>query len=340
LQADPNPRVRAAALTPAVAAQIIEEPARETSWLVRGRAAHLMRVPFWKLEPKQPWQPGRTTPEVREPISLRWPPPRQPRCLGPNKIVVSAMGISGHYGLPVEGFVRAVEAGVNLLFWEPNYQTLTEFSGRLSSSDRHALHFIAGTFEADGKRVRQDVERALRLLKLDRLSLFLVFWVQGWNRITAEVRDELELLKDTGKIASFGLSTHARPLAVEAMEAGWDPVMVRHSAAHRGAEEKVLPRALELGTSIITFNNTCYGRLLKPQGDQPPPATADYYRYTMAHPAVTVCLSAPSTLEQLDENLAALHDPALPEERRQQLLRHGAAVYQEDTTFRKLVRSL
>jgi aryl-alcohol dehydrogenase-like predicted oxidoreductase len=255
-------------------------------------------------------------------------------------MIVTALGNSGHYGLPVEGLARAVEAGVNLLFWEPNYQTLTEFAGRLSAADRHALHFVAGTFEADDKRVRQDVERALRLLNLDRLSLFLVFWVQGWNRITPEVRDALELLRDTGKIAAFGLSTHSRALAVEAIEAGWDPVMVRYSAGHRGAEEKVLPRALERGTSILTFNNTCYGRLLKPQGDEPPPGAADYYRYALAHPAVTVCLSAPATLEQLDENLAALHDPALPEERRRRLLAHGAAVYQEDTVFRKLVRAL
>jgi len=340
LQADAHPLVRAAALTRALAVELVKEPARETAWHVRGKAARLMQLPFWKLEPKQPWQPPRMPSVVPEQIQLSWPPPRQPRSLGPNKMLVSALGVSGHYGLPVAGFVRAVEAGVNLLFWEPNYQTLTEFAGRLPSSDRHVLHFITGTFEANGKRIRQDVERALRLLKLDRLSLFLLFWVQGWNRITPEMRDTLELLKDTGKIGHFGLSTHSRSLAVEALEAGWNPVMVRYSAAHRGAEEKVLPRALESGISIITFNNTCYARLLKPQGDEQPPPAADYYRYTLAHPAVTVCLSAPANLEQLDENLAALYDPTLPDERRQHLLRHGAAVYQEDSTFRKLVRSL
>jgi hypothetical protein len=55
---------------------------------------------------------------------------------------------------------------------------------------------------------------------------------------------------------------------------------------------------------------------------------------------VRACWSAPATLEQLQENLTALRDPGLPEERRQLLLAHGALVYQEDSTFRKLVRPL
>jgi aryl-alcohol dehydrogenase-like predicted oxidoreductase len=248
------------------------------------------------------------------------------------------MGISGHYGLPVDGFVRAGEVGVNLFFWEPNYQTLTEFATRLPGLERNALHFLAGTFEADGERVRRDAERALRALKIDHLALFLLFWVQSWDRVTDDVRAALERLREKGLVAQFGLSTHARPLALEAMEAGWNPVMVRHSAAHRRAEERILPRAVELGTSIITFNNTCYGRLLKPQGDFPPPRPSDCYRYTLAQPGVTMCLSAPATLAELEENLQALHDPALPDELRDGLLTSGAAVYEEDTVFRKLIR--
>ena len=129
------------------------------------------------------------------------------------------------------------------------------------------------------------------------------------------------------------------PATVEAITEGWDPVMVRHSLAHRGAEAAVLPRAVERGTSVITFNNTCYGRLLAPR-DVYSPTPADCYRYTMAQPAVTACWTAPATLEQLDQNLAALHAPDLPEDCRAALRAHGDWVYQEDTMFRKLVRVL
>src|SRR5262249_39800480 len=158
----------------------------------------------------------------------------------------------------------AVERWLNFLFWEPNYQTLTAFAARLSPAARRRLHFLAGTFEATPQRLRNDVERALRALQIEQLALFLVFWVRGWSRITDEMRHMLERLQRQGMLGMYGLSTHNRGLAVEAIEAGWDPVMVRHSVAHRGAEKEVFPHAAARGTSVITFNNTCYGRLLRP----------------------------------------------------------------------------
>jgi aryl-alcohol dehydrogenase-like predicted oxidoreductase len=145
-------------------------------------------------------------------------------------------------------------------------------------------------------------------------------------------------LQQSGKIASFSLSTHNRALAVEAMTRGWNPVMVRHSAAHRGAEQQVLPQAVVLGTSIITFNNTCYGRLLQPHPGSSPPRCGDCYRYSLAQPGVSVCLSAPATLAQLEENLEVLRAPELPAERWQHLVEHGRRVYEEDRVFRQWVR--
>jgi hypothetical protein len=69
-----------------------------------------------------------------------------------------------------------------------------------------------------------------------------------------------------------------------------------------------------------------------------PPPAADCYRYTLTQPGVRACLSAPATLTQLEDNLAALRDPVLPEERRDYLLSFGERLYEEETVFRKLVR--
>ncbi|HEY8506120.1 MAG TPA: aldo/keto reductase, partial [Gemmataceae bacterium] len=340
LQADPHPHVRAAALTPSRAAELIEDPTRETSWHVLTKAARLRKVPIWEIEPDPPWRPERAPPVPAEALHLERPAPPAARLLGPGRLAVSPIGVSGHYGLPVEGFVRAAEQGVSLMFWEPNYQTLTDFFARLSPAARRAIHLITGTFEADGDRVRRDAERALRLLNVERLALFLIFWVQSWDRITPDVREALERLKAQGKVAGYGLSTHSWALAAEAIDAGWDPVMTRHSAAHRRAEEHVFPHAVRRGTSVLTFSNTCYGRLLKPAGDLPPPQPSDCLRYTLRQPGVTACLTAPATVEFLEENLRAMREPELPEDRLRHLLACGERVYQEDTTFRKLVRAL
>ena len=340
LQMDHHPHVRAAALTLERATALIQEPTRETSWHVLAKAARLMKTPLWNLEPQSTRETRGAEPRAsRQAIQLGIPHGAFiPRRLGPEQWQVSPLGVSGHYGLPVEGFACAYEAGVNLMFWEPNYQTMTDFFSQLSPAQRNTIHVIAGTFEADGQRVQRDAERVLRLLKIERISLFLIFWVQSWKRITPEVRAALEQLRTSGKVARYSLSTHNRPLAVEALEAGWNPLMVRHSAAHRNAEQRIFPRAIELGASLITFNNLCYARLLKPRDDAPPRAS-DFYRYTLSHPAVTVCLTAPATLEQLQENLSVLDDLDLPDDRRRLLHQYGDAVYREDAVFRKLVRS-
>jgi hypothetical protein len=338
LQSDPHPHVRAAALTPSRAAELIQEPARETSWHVLARAARLTRIPLWKLEPAPPWRP---TPSVRlaaEPLDLGQVEARPARSLGPVQLAVVPLGISGHYGLPVKGFCKAYEVGANLMFWEPNYRTMTEFYTRGGPSVRRSIHLLAGTFEADGRCIRRDAESALRSLKIERIDIFFLFWVRSWQRITPDVRKTLEQLKTEGKIDAFGLSTHSRPLAVEALDAGWDPIMVRHSVAHRGAEQEVFPRAAQRGVSLITFSNTCYGRLLQAHNGMPPPTAADCYRYTLMQPGVRACLSAPATLAQVEENLAALRDPDLPAERRDYLLSFGERLYEEESVFRKCVR--
>lgn len=121
--------------------------------------------------------------------------------------------------------------------------------------------------------------------------------------------------------------------------------MVRHSAAHRKAEELVFPTAAEHGTGILTFSNTCYGRLMNPTpvaGAVPPSSVqitaADCYRYTLAQPAVTACWTAPATLEQLDDNLQVLDHPQLDPDVLTELERRGQWLYEEETLFRQLIR--
>lgn len=329
-----HPHARAAALTAERARELVENPTLETSWFVLAKAAKIARVPIWNLAPLAAWRPPAQPREAPEPLAL--PPIAlvRPRRLGPDGPTVSPLGVSGHYGLPVEGYVRAAEAGVNLFFWEPNYATLTRFLTRLSPSDRRGVHVLAGTFEADPVKIRKDVERAVRNMKLERLSVFLIFWTQSWQRITPDVRECLEKLKRDGLVQTYGLSTHNRGIARDAIIEGWNPVMVRHSAAHRKAETEVLPHARERGTSILTFNNTCYGRLLDPSF-----APSDCFRYTLNTPGVSACFTAPSTLEYLEENLRALRDPELPDDVREKLLKRGEWMYREDTVFRKTVRA-
>ena len=106
--------------------------------------------------------------------------------------------------------------------------------------------------------------------------------------------------------------------------------------------EAVFPAAIAAGTTLVAFNNTCYGRLLKPSphSETTPLCAADCYRYTLSREGVSVCLTAPSTLEQLEENLAVRDAPPLTDEETGTILAHGDAVYREETVFRRLIRAL
>lgn len=333
-----DPQFRAAAMTPEQAVVLWENPERETSWQVLAAAGQMLRRPLWEIAPDPPWEPPFQVPAVTQTFSLSPPlEPAQPRLLGPARLPVSALALSGHYHLPPEGFAIAVNRGVNLFFWESNYDTLTSFSRSLATRERQQLHFIAGTFEATPQAVRKDAERALRVLHLERLDLFLLFWTRSWQRLDDELRRELDDLQQRGIVGMVGLSTHNRELAREAIEQAWNPVMVRHSAAHRGAESSVFPAALALGTSLLAFNSTCYGRLLKTTPELQISA-ADCYRYTLSQAAVTSCLCAPATLPQLHENLQVLENPSITAEAQEKLLRAGAAVYEGDRLFRQTMR--
>jgi aryl-alcohol dehydrogenase-like predicted oxidoreductase len=264
---------------------------------------------------------------------------RRPLC---GDLRVSPIGLSGVYQPSVPALAEAFEAGVNLFFWEPRYLTLTRFL-RERRQRRDEMVLVAGSYNGSRSSVREDVERALRRLRTDRIDLFLLFWVRSRERLSAELKDELAALKREGKIRAAGFSTHHRDLAREAITEAtraWDAIMVRHSAAHPGAERDLFPAALERGVGVITFSTLCYGRLLRrPPGVlETPPSAADCYRYSLAQPGVSACLSAPRRQRELDENLELLAHPAIEARALEPLRAFGLAVHRENERFNTLVR--
>jgi aryl-alcohol dehydrogenase-like predicted oxidoreductase/HEAT repeat protein len=259
------------------------------------------------------------------------------RPLGTTGLAVAPLGLSGAQALPEAAFRTARAAGVNLFFWEPSYLTLTRF---LRRERRQELVLVAGSFHAERGAIEADVERALRRLRTDHLDVFLLFWARSPARLSAAAFEWLSGLRQAGKIRSFGFSTHHRDLAAQALaERPWPVIMTRHSAAHPGAEEALLPLALRQGTGVLTFSALCYGRLLQPiAGAPPPPSAADCYRYSLSQPGVAACLSAPRRFKELAENLEALRAPVLPPEALAALRAHGRLVHAEDRRFDHLVR--
>lgn len=294
--------------------------------------------------------------------------PRRP--LGRTGIAVTPLGLSGAYDPPLSALHRARGAGVNLFFWEPGYLRLTRFLRRHNQSSpaaRQDVVIVAGSFEADRVGIERDVARALRRLRTTYLDVLLLLWVRSPERLSGEALECLQALKRRGTIRAFGFSTHHRDLAeAEAPTGRWDVMMLRHSAAHPGAEDRLLPLCAAHGVGVITFSALSYGRLLRAQpavGTPAPldgsvatesddvagaavdhsdlgplPTAAECYRYTLSQPGVSACFSAPRSHSELQENLSVLQNPALPAADCERLRRHGKLVRAEDRRFAAFLR--
>jgi aryl-alcohol dehydrogenase-like predicted oxidoreductase len=241
--------------------------------------------------------------------------------------------------LPERGFAEALERGVDLYFWEPIYLTQTRFFASLPKSKKSKTTMCCGTFEASVRGLRRDVEKALKAMGLEQIGVFFVFWVRDRERLSDELLREMDRLRGEGLVGAFGVSTHSRELARGFVEE-WPVVMVRHNAAHRGAEREVFPYVDRRRAGLITFSNLCYGRMISelPGWGEEPPSARDAYRYTLSHEAVSACWSAPSTVAQLRENLSALDAGPMSEEELARLRAYGRALYRRNVGFDRFVR--
>jgi HEAT repeat protein/diketogulonate reductase-like aldo/keto reductase len=282
---------------------------------------------------------------VRDPVVSRANAPARvasPRPLGRIGLVVSPLAVSGANEPSVASLFRALDAGCNVFFWEPRYRNMTTFLRAAARRGRTPL-VVAGTYHGTERAIVRDIDRARRALDRDRIGVFLVFWTRSRVRLEGEVPRALARAKRDGTIAAAGFSTHDRALAeltVADAACPWDVLMVRHSAAHPGAEDRLFSAAAARGVGVLGFSATCYGRLLRPVAGSPVPlpTAAECYRYSLSQPGVSACISAPRRAMELVENLAVLETPGLSEARMAELRLHGRAVREESLEFGRHLR--
>lgn len=285
--------------------------------------------------------PGRSPGRDAHPCAMGPPPPDRP--LGRSGLLVSPLGLSGAHELQQPALAQALDAGVNLFFWEPGYINLGRFL-RARRRERERLVIVAGTFHADPAGIERDLHAALRSLRTDRIDVYLLFWARSAARLGAEAQACLSRLKEAGKVRAIGFSTHHRDLAREALRPGaaWDVIMTRHSAAHPGAEEALFPAARAAGVGVLTFSALCYGRLLRrpleAREETEVPSAADCYRYSLSQPGVSACLCAPRRYRELVHDLGVLSRPTLSPAEQEALRAHGRLVHRDDRRFDLLLR--
>ena len=252
--------------------------------------------------------------------------------------MVSRIGLASGYGAPAAAIERAFhEYGINYLYISPflNLGEMVKAIRKLSPTDSDQLCIVLarpffGGF--GGFRLERFVERWLRRLKLERVDLLF----QDVRRpLSRNLTDRVRRLQESGKVRFLGMSSHDRPLhgriARGEVPTPVDFLHVRYNAVHPGAEQDVFPHLHEKDRpGIVIFTATCWRKLLKPKlmpvGERPLTA-ADCYRFVLSHPDVTVCLTAPSTAAQMEDNFEALTAGPLDEDEMARIRSIGKHIY-------------
>lgn len=226
---------------------------------------------------------------------------------------------------------------MNYLFWYFWDRHMTRVLREILPADREKYVVATGVANLGSWMVNRGLHSCLRRLRTDYIDVFHIFWA-GDGRISPRTLETLQRAKEQGKIRNIAVSTHARRYAGQLVREGkLDVLMMRYNAAHRGAEQEIFPELPASEPGVVSYTATRWTKLLKrprrwPESERIPTA-GDCYRFVLSNPNVHVCLTAPRSCRQLEENLAAVARGPLAEDEMDFMRRFGDVVHQESKFF-------
>lgn len=249
----------------------------------------------------------------------------------------------GNTHLTSDDVLAAIDRGVNYLNWCGYADGMSQAMRELGPRRRDV--FLAVQFNArSAEPARRELDELLTECGTDYFDVVTYYYVEHrdeWEQIHAPggAAETLEVARQGGVVRSIGVTTHQRPLAAEMARSGrLDMLMVRYNAAHRGVEREVFPVCRELGLPVVTYTGLRWGALLRPTPEDPPdfepPGAAEWYRFVLAHPDVTVGLMAPNDRSELEEDLSLLEEwRGFDPQRYAELAAHGDRVRRHGGAF-------
>jgi aryl-alcohol dehydrogenase-like predicted oxidoreductase len=260
--------------------------------------------------------------------------------LGASGTPVHRLGLSASYRPGKATVFRAADAGVNVFFAFGIDTQMTAALKEIVKTERSRYVLATGAYNLiiGYPNLRRTLEKRLRQFGTEYIDVFLFLGVMKEKELAPRVVDELRRFREEGKVHSIGISTHDRKLAGRlAAEGTLDVLMVRYNAAHRGAEDDIFPHVKVHNTGIIAYTATRWTYLLRPPRtwpeDKPVPTAGQCYRFVLSHPDVNVCLTAPRSLKEFEENLASLSAGPLSAEEMRFMRDFGDAVHHTKRWF-------
>ena len=253
--------------------------------------------------------------------------------LGRTGLSVSRLGIGSSGGLTGADIERAVERGINYLYYGSLRRAgFADGVRAVSRKRREDLVVVVQSYTRAACLMGVGFERGLRQLGVDHADVLLLGW---WNQPPPRrIVDAALKLRDAGRAKQVMISCHDRgTFAKYVDDPDYGAIMVRYNAAHPGAEREVFPKIEGMEAArrpgVVAYTATRWGALLDPALTPPgekTPRASDCYRFSLTHPTVDMSLCAPADGAQLDEAMAALDRGPLDAEELAWMKRVGASV--------------
>ncbi len=180
---------------------------------------------------------------------------------------------------------------------------------------------LSGSFGLDEAGCREALERLQ--------YVFQLYWLGKMSAFTGAVQEEMNRLREEGKVRALGVSIHDRPRAGKLVEESiLDLLMIRYNAAHPGAEAEIFPHLARRRPAVVAYTATAWRKMLRAPGGWKGkvPTAGDCYRFCLASPHVDVVLTGPRNVAELRENLATVNRGPLSPAEMEEMRAFGRAV--------------
>jgi diketogulonate reductase-like aldo/keto reductase len=209
-----------------------------------------------------------------------------------------------------------LERGGSLIDTSPMYNRSEKVIGDvLASSGNREQVFLATKVWTDGKAAGESqMQRSAELMRTDVIDLMQVHNRRDLDTHFGTIREwqQDKRIRYNG-VTDYRESVHDE---MEDVMKRYKPefIQINYSLGERGADDRVLPMARELGIAVLVNRPYMGGQLFRAVADKELPDWARrfagswgqfFLKFIVSHPAVTATIPATSSLRHMTDNLAA-----------------------------------
>jgi len=242
------------------------------------------------------------------------------RRLGRTGLVVAGLGLGAmdtpHSPEAVETVTAALDLGIGFIDTAREYEGSEHLLGRvIRERGNRDFHVASKTFSHTSSGAQWDVDRSLRVLGLEQISLYQLHDVStpaAWERVMAPdgALAGLQAARYRRLIGHIGLSCHDLEIAALAITSGEFATVMLEYSAFFPASAPLLGLAAAHDVGVIAMRplggsgRASVIRGMAADGSAGPLTPANLLRYVLSNPAVSVAIPGARYPSRIAENVA------------------------------------